>query len=269
MNPTEIDFTKCQHHAVHDRRRVTRRLSEHKLDDVPKVPAYLDKELDLEIFAWDHYSDESFNRYDYCPGQDTVSFCLDVQGIWEPVETLAVLDILQTSGWVVDIGSHFGYYCALAGACGCGVFMVEANPELAVMAAHNTRWNAVGNPGQGASVQLIQNLSPIGVEPTRLLIADVEGAERYALNYYRASFEAGMVDYVLLEISPTFNDTYPEIVRQMIQWGFVGYMIPHKGWDRLGEYAENPLLVIQETPEVIPATVQHWRQENVLFMLRA
>lgn len=267
MNPALIDFTTCKHHPWHTTQFIDVDLALHKLKDVAPIPEHLAVDLHLWVYKWADYSDDKFDRYDFCPGQDAVSYCLDQQGIWEPHETMAVLDIL--TGWsgrglVVDVGSQIGYYPAIAAKLGCNTISVEAFEQSAQM----TNANAAGNnKGRGWHESRLGMIQVLPVEParnTRLFIADVEGQEAAAVDWYSASFEAGLVDYALLEFSPVFNDTYPALLERLNGWGYEGRVIPPKGSDRRFEYASEPLVVLRDQP---PITVDDFDfpQENVLF----
>lgn len=266
VNPTEVDYTRCQYHQFHETKRIHVDLSKHKLGDVPKIPERFNKTLELTVMDWSQYSDDTFSRYDFCPGQDVVSYCLDVQRIWEPTETLAVLDVLQQSGLVVEAGCHLGYYAALAVASGCDFVGVETNEELAALTVGNVATNRTWEVSYSEiALGLVETLTPRPVEPIRLFIADVEGQEQAAVDYVAASFQNRTVDYALLEMSPIFNDTYPSLTERLIGWGYVGFVIPHKGTS-LQKYGERPLDILKSTEPVTPELVAGWRQENCLFV---
>lgn len=264
-----VDYTRCAYHALHDHLDLKVRLSDHRLKDIPQIPAKWDLDLSLTVYDWSHYSDDTFSRYDFCPAQDAVSYSIDQQGIWEGYETLAVLQILDEPGIVVDVGAHVGWYCAIAAAKGHWVWAVEANPESANLASANCQTNyAPGAPLGTMTVGLVEHLELSAEHPARqarLFISDVEGSEVAAVGYAWEGFSHGEIDYAMLEMSPVFNDSYPALTQQFIDWGYVGFQVPHKG-ERLVDYGLDPLGVLVSGRPITPEIVAGWRQESAIFV---
>jgi FkbM family methyltransferase len=69
-------------------------------------------------------------------------------GVWEPVETSALLEVLPRGGVFLDLGANIGYYTVLAAlACGEGgrVHAFEPEPANFELLERNVRHNRVGN----------------------------------------------------------------------------------------------------------------------------
>jgi hypothetical protein len=166
------------------------------------------------------------NRFEtYCPGQDVISFEIERTGLWEEAETRLFIDLLNHSdrdALVLDFGCHVGWYSVIADSLGFSVIGVDASPENVELAT----WN-VGRPDSirlGVIDQSVPRL-PAGLEIAVAKI-DIEGAERHAVNMLAPLLAAGAVEHVLMEISPVFNDSYPQIMQRMAGWGYQAYMLP-------------------------------------------
>lgn len=169
-------------------------------------------------FYAEHYRD----TVGYCPGDDDVSRTLDLYGIWEPIETSVFLDALERCpGIVIDFGSQIGWYSMLATHRGHDVLAVEPLWEHAEL----TRINSQRNPGKLTQTQhWMGNHSPTldaeGCPPISIVKIDIEGAERHALRCIKNLLDADLVANLLVEISPTFNDSYPAIVLDLLNRGY-------------------------------------------------
>ena len=66
----------------------------------------------------------------------------------------------------------------------------------------------------------------------RLVKMDIEGAEEHALRVVWPLVKAGLVDHLLIELSPVFNDSYPALVDMIRGEGYRAWL-PHRGmaWD--------------------------------------
>lgn len=162
------------------------------------------------------------NTYGYCPGDDDVSRTLILYGVWEPIETRFFTDALQRNpGMVIDFGSQIGWYSMLATATGHDVFAIEGVPE-------HQRMTWINAGGRGAALWQAQHwldertpTLPASDAPRISVVKmDVEGAERHAMRCIRELLDAELVPNVLMEVSPTFNDSYPALVADLLDRGF-------------------------------------------------
>lgn len=248
-----------------------------KLTDVPEIVPRLRRHLRMEVYDWQKYFKTERNNevvpiYDkYCPGQDVVSYALDRQGVWEGYETAAVLDILseQPTGTVVDVGAHIGYYSLLAGTGGYDVLAYETNESNLKLLEANVNQNC---PGKVVIVnQWVDEKTPrINDINIHLFKCDIEGSEKHAIKMIEKPLRQKMVKYLLLEISPVFNDSYPYLVEKICNYGYRVYQIPGKGWEHTKDYAEQPITALKQYCEIPKVGrkgyVRSLHQENFLFI---
>jgi SAM-dependent methyltransferase len=172
----------------------------------------------LEVFNASLYPD----TVGYCAGDDYVSRVLVDHGSWEPhvMAGLVELGVLDDTGdhdtreVVLDIGCHIGWYSRLAASYGYHVLAVDGELEHLDMTAAN-----VARTAEQADRELVLCRGWIDADTkevdvpedgtrVRLVKADIESHERHAVRAVRRLLDAGIVDYLLLEISPVFRDDY-------------------------------------------------------------
>lgn len=188
------------------------------------------------------------DTYGYCMGDDDVSRTLALYGIWEPVETgMFVAALNRSPGLVIDFGSQIGWYSMLATAAGHNVLAIEGIAEHEEM----TRINCEDCEGTLWQVQHWLNeytptLEIDGCPPISCVKIDVEGAERYALRCVRKLLDADLVPNILMEVSPTFNDSYPALVLDLLDRGYSATALnPVQPLNH-----DNYLQILADTPQV-------------------
>lgn len=205
--------------------------------DYPPIPHYLARNLTMQV--WDP-AVYPVDGGPYCPAHDAVSETIVSHRVWEPRETCLTLDVCQSATHPVggralfmDFGSQLGWFSSLAASCGLNVHAWEADEDNARM----TWDNAVANeeaPNQDVTVSMgvtarIGPDTPVQPpSPVRMVKADVEGAEADVVRILQPSLAAGLVDYLLLEISPIFHDGYPQLVVDLCELGYVAHCLPPK-----------------------------------------
>lgn len=177
-----------------------------------------DFEGPMTVFDAEVYLD----THGYCPGDDCVSRTLILYGVWEAIETRMFTEALHRSpGLVIDFGSQIGWYSMLATAMGHDALAIEAVAEH----EHMTWINASDRGGTLWQAQhwLDENtptLPALGAPQISVVKMDIEGAERHAMRCIRELLDAELVPNVLMEVSPTFNDSYPALVSDLLNRGF-------------------------------------------------
>lgn len=171
---------------------------------------------DMMTFAADEYADTN----GYCMGDDDVSRTLALYGRWEPAETEIFRQaIAATDGVVIDFGSQIGWYTLLALASGREVLAVEAvqeHEELTRMNATRHGFASFLHQSHAWIDDKTQPLSLVDAPFIAIAKVDLEGNDRYAIAAMEALIEVGYVRNILLEISPTFNDSYPALLRYLV-----------------------------------------------------
>lgn len=194
--------------------------------------------LNLTAMNWFHHSTPDPG---YCTGRCEVSKGLQHALCWERNESILVLDALmhkREGDVVVDCGSHLGWYTLLAMYMGYDVLAIDADPEhLEVLKA-----NVIANfPNQDRVKRPVlcrgwidENSLSADADPDvriRLLKLDIEGQELAGLRVFEDCFEQGLVDNVLLEVTPpNLPDSGDDIrggnleaVELLMSHGFTGY----------------------------------------------
>lgn len=200
--------------------------------DYPPIP--LDMSLDIELAVWDT-GITPVDGGPYCPARDAVSETLISHGVWEPRETIILMDAfrrLGDDGCFVDIGSQVGYFSAIAAKMGMVVLAVEADPAVAVLCDENIQRNGVRDD---QSFTLNRRVGPDAnvldgfTESPRLVVKiDVEGAEPDAIRMLQPVLDREQVDFMVIECSPVFHDGYPALVQQLMDYNMIPHTLPEK-----------------------------------------
>lgn len=281
--PSDTDFyTTCQvGHASHAVKKAAI-----KIDIMHPLYRYggLPELFEIMVYDWrEHFTEKDGNattpKYkEYCTGQDVISWSIDTLGIWEEFESRLVVDILRSKqekhelGVVLDFGSHIGWYSILAGLLGYSVAAIDANNENLANVARSAALNGIEDKIWPTLAWLDKDapqLTP-DAEKVRLLKADVEGAEAQVVRMADKLFAAGKVQNAILEISPVFNGSYPDLVEKIIGHGYRAYQIPTAhNWRHVEEFYRSPLETVLKYCE-LPVDnrrgyVENLHQENFLF----
>ena len=197
----------------------------------------------MRVFAADRYQD----IHGYCTGDDQVSRSLAASGVWEPhiyagLATLGVLDDAQLGEHVIDFGSHVGWYTRLAVNAGFTVVAVDGEPEHLSLTVRNAGTDVITARGWLDCDSKFVTV-PDDDSTVRLVKADVEGAERHAVRTIEPLLDAGLVDHLLLEISPVFNDTYHVLCTELVWRGFRAWRFdPLREWDWRLDFPQTEIL---------------------------
>lgn len=180
----------------------------------------------LQIYDWEKY----YGYAGYCTGQDDISMTLDKYGIWEEKETQIVENILRNSDdgfkWVIDIGSHIGWYSILAAKLGYYVLAIDGDKENLEVLSKNADMNGVSDLIQPFLLWIDKNAMEFEVaheDQISLLKIDIEGNEQFAIKSLKKSIKKGQIKNIFMEVSPVFNDSYPKLVKEIIDSGYDAY----------------------------------------------
>lgn len=244
--------------------------------DLPSIPQRFARSFSIEVFDWKQYEAFKWTEYDagpgYCPAFDAVSETIATLGIWEPSETILTLAVCAAypDSVVVDFGSQVGWFTLLACSSGNSVVAIDADP-----ANHQVLRKSLERNGWEGRVLPIQrrvgpNWPPLGeLGDVALAKIDVEGAERDALRALWPSIEAGKVAHLMVEVTPSFAEWYPDLVCDLIDAGYLAFELPPK---------QTPPAILEELPRdlmpgylndlsrvVLRRTVEGWDQRNIWF----
>lgn len=190
----------------------------HEFPDLTPIPPRLWKSFNIEIFD-DMEAD----------GDWAVSDSIAVHGVWEPVET-AVLSSAFAGGGAygfIDIGCHVGWYTAIARAWGLPVLAIDAVAECIDML--DRRGDSEIHASQlwvDAEFPERAITPPPGIP--QILKVDIEGAEIHVIQWARELFLSRTITHALIEMSPVFNTTYPNIANVLIAAGYECWVLPDK-----------------------------------------
>lgn len=219
------DMTKweeigCKLDHRHDTRNVEVDLSHpHGYHDYPQLPSDLAVRFNMDIWDWRQYTTVT----NYCPAHDAVSETIDTLGIWEPVETILALQVFSTAGedaQFIDLGSQIGWFSHLAQAMDVEPVGFDADNDCVQLLRRQFF----------SATQLrfgVEKVPQITVD-ARLMKMDLEGAEGAAIDAFWPSISSGKVDHILMEVSPCFNNSYPDLLRLVVDQGYELYSLPPK-----------------------------------------
>lgn len=206
----------------------------------------------LHVYDWDKYKDFQ----GYCTGQDDVSRTLINTGVWEPIESSLVAEILEKGNknkLIIDIGAHIGWYSLMAAKLGYRVRAIESNQEncevlMKNMELHNIPLTQV----KLWKLWMDANARPVRFQDTLLVKCDIEGNEKYALTLCQDLFARRKAEYILFEISPVFNDSYPSVVRTITEYGYTPYFAGKKiselkKFDHEWNFGQTNLLFVRQS----------------------
>jgi hypothetical protein len=251
----------CQRgHDHHATKTVTVNLShQHKYRDWPQIPAHLTQMCDMEIWDYAPYMTDG----PYCPARDVVSEVIETHGCWEPAETIVMLDCFRVApgNFFIDMGAQIGWYSKLASNLGMDVIAYEADPDVAALLKRNVPDALVVNDRIGPGTEQFKAYGP---QPMRSTVKmDLEGAEPDGVRILGPLLDAGLLDYLLIEISPVFHDDYTEMWYILDEYDMRPFRLPGK------QHPPARLRGFQDlTPIDAPAAVEilTGHQENVLFV---
>lgn len=205
----------------------------------------------------------------YCPAHDAVSETIATHRIWEPQETTLTLQVCSSAelGIVVDFGSQVGWFSLLAMSCFRTVHAYDADAEDVRILRASADLNGWGFMLDSLHARIDADTRPLpAVARIRLAKIDIEGAEDQAVRVLWPSIEAGLVDHLLIEISPVFADYYPDLVASLLDAGYDGYLLPEKRTPppRLDVFPDD-LEAGWIDPATARETVASWHQANCWF----
>jgi len=196
----------------------------HERHDRKIVPCHAgDLSFDMSVYDYDKYKGFA----GYCTGQDDISNTLSLYGIWEPAETSCVLEILQNAreeSLVLDFGTHIGWFSILAALHGHVAWGYEGDQENILTLEDNARMNGVEDLVSVQHKWIDGSLGTLSItHGIELMKCDLEGNDRFAVETCSFMFETQSINYALIEISPCFNDTYPDMVNYILSCGYEAF----------------------------------------------
>lgn len=202
-----------------------------------------------------------------CPAHDAVSETIVGLRVWEPRETTLTLQVCSSAepGQVmVDFGSQVGWFSLLAASCGMAVHAFDADAADVEILRTSAAINDWGERVLVDQYRVGPESEPWEPQPIRFAKIDIEGAEDQAVRVLWPSIEAGLVDHMLIEVSPVFADYYPDLVASILDAGYTGYLLPPKSQPpaRLDVFPDD-LEAGRLDPATVRETVAGWSQENV------
>lgn len=235
--------------------------------DCAPVPYALARHF--EMFVWDP-DEHPVDGGPYCPAHDAVSATIVSHGIWEPRETTIALHALSTAvpeAVCVDIGAQLGWYSLLAASCGLDVIAIdaeEANLRLLTASAEANGW---GDHVTTLRTRIGRETPALELRRVALAKIDVEGAEDEAVRILWPSIEAGLVDHILMEVSPCFAGYYPDLLATLAERYRI-FTLPPKQRPPISliDLCALEPYRIDDRPD-LKSVVAGWHQEDV-FMVR-
>lgn len=230
--------------------------------------------FEMEIWNWEKATPASQPvEGEWCPARCAISQTIAEQGIWEPPETLTLLNLFEGTRYsddeqweFIDVGAQLGWFSILAARCGLIPVCWEADWEVADILRRNlerfaefyeVREERIGRDSTG-----FFGLSP---HPAIMKI-DIEGAEPDAIKLHHASFESGRIKAVLIETTPHFGVDVHAMADQLInEYGFTARILPPKV-DPYVPYDQIDDLAFTSSPKMVEELAIQYRQINVLYL---
>lgn len=245
----------------------------HGLGDAPKIPRKWQRKLNFRVFDWKEYE----NTNGYCPADDNISRGIYSAGVWEGFNTPLFLDILDRGNrdnLVLDFGSNIGWYSRLATEFGYEVEAFDSDTDIAELFEFNKigiyKSNVISRLNLGwidENSKLPERIEDKNIE---ILKCDLEGSEEHVYHMCRILFEEQKINYVMMEISPVFNDSYFDLVPKIIYNGYVAYRIPQKGTEHFREFEAEPLETVKKYYRIETNNwkeyIKSFSQEDFLFI---
>lgn len=265
-NPNDMTHwpeIRCQRgHEFHATKTVGVNLSTpHRYLDHPQVPGHLAQVFEIEIWDYEPYMTEG----PYCPARDVVSEVIESHGIWEPIETITMLDLFHRAprNKFIDMGAQIGWYSVLARLAGLSVVAFEADFDVSEVLRRNLQVDEDAVVVNGRIGQDILGYIPFRDERHLTVKMDLEGAEPDGVRMLEGYLAQDLVDFMLIEISPVFHDGYAWIFDQLAKDKMWAYRLPSKS------HPPPRYRSISDLHEMVPTEIMEClggHQENVLFV---
>jgi hypothetical protein len=229
----------------------------------------------MEAWDWTKAAEASVPlEHVWCPMRCAISQTIAEHGIWEPPETLALLNLFEAarlSGerWTfIDVGAQIGWFSILALKSGLHVLPIEGDPEVAKICLRNMIRHAPKDDNPGVLVRRIGPRSrPILNTTPSIVKIDIEGSEEDALRVLWSNFEQGKVKAALIELTPHFGVDVEGIADQMINdFGMGAILLPHILDTEFTEFDQLGGLEQTDDPGYILERAKAGNQINTLFV---
>lgn len=205
----------------------------------------------LEVYNWEKYKDQSGK---YCPGQDDISRTIINTGNWARDETKIIKEVLEQAKdrkhkLVLDFGAHIGWYSIMAAKMGYDVVAFEAQPEHIMLLENNIKLNKMGRRvfveykwvDETMPKATLNSGNSTYYKDIWLVKIDLEGNEQYAIKSLENLIKDHKIAHIFMEVSPVFNDSYPNLVNKIIRYGYDAYM-DGKKWNGMWNFDQGDIL---------------------------
>lgn len=238
----------------------------HGYHDYGPLPASLARTFNMAIWPPETYP---VDGGPYCCAHDAVSETIVSHAIWEPRETAFALHAFTTArpGQVfVDMGAQLGWFTLLAASCGVRTTAFEADPENLRLLRASAGLNGWSDLVDTYETRIGPDTPVAPLWEVRLAKLDLEGAEEDGIRMLWPSIEAGLVDFMEIEVSPVFRpgDHYPRLLRSLVDVGYRIYLLPPKQRPPVLLADPEVALAPYELTGAFEAQVAAWHQEDII-----
>lgn len=186
----------------------------------------------------------------YCTGQDDISMTIKQTGNWARDESPVIQKILEEGNrdnLFIDFGAHIGYYSLMAAQMGYKVLAYEGDAENLDVLASNAKLHHVEDKIV-AHPMWIDEKSPLLIleQQVELVKADVEGNEQYVVAMLDEMLKFRRINNLFLEISPTFNKSYPAMVEKLFNYGYRAFNLDGTPFNNEFNFAQTDLVFRRE-----------------------
>ena len=206
----------------------------------------------------------------YCPAHDAVSETILSRGVWEPRETTLMMQVCSTANMgdvMIDMGAQLGWYSLIAATFGLSVIAFEADPANAALLTQNFLLNDMLHLLTLHNTRIGRRTLPIELDShVRFVKIDLEGAELDAVMMLSSYLQDKTIDHMMIEVSPCFDDYYPNLVTSIMRMGYRAFMLPPKRRPPIQLDTPEVALKPYELVHNVKTRVASWHQEDVWFM---
>lgn len=164
---------------------------------------------------------------------DCVSETIISHGVWEVPQSICLLSAFAANpdALFLDFGAHIGWYPLLALTSGLRTIALDGSERGLGMLANSRYVNGVP-PGRLSLLHAVID-NPGVIPPSAgvmglIVKIDVEGAENHVVKGLWPSFQMHQISHCLMEISPVFDSYYGDLLGDIFDLGYVGYVMPPK-----------------------------------------
>jgi hypothetical protein len=191
----------------------------HVFPDITPIPQRFHREFDICL-----------NEVQDDTSDWVVSDAIAKHGVWEPMETTFLSSAFMAADpaktLFLDLGSHIGWYSLLANTYDIPTIALDLNRQQLACLAQVIHGGVVL---LNEWIDVDWQIPVLAAAASKLIVKmDIEGSEVDAVNGMWDQFKTKRISHCLMEVSPVFNGSYPDLLTRLIDLGYWCYVMPEK-----------------------------------------